>query len=93
MELTLRWVFKHNMRKISRTGWFALQNVNNKVTATTQTMPTNQTSVIQSTKTFKHSKSGSGNGNVNINQTQQQNNTAIPAVIKPQGGDRPDIKK
>ncbi|XP_039147391.1 ran-binding proteins 9/10 homolog isoform X3 [Drosophila simulans] len=69
-----------------------IENVNNKVTATTQTMPTNQTSVIQSTKTFKHSKSGNGNGNVNINQTQQQNNTAIPAVIKPQGGDRPDIK-
>ncbi|KAH8367114.1 hypothetical protein KR084_001022, partial [Drosophila pseudotakahashii] len=70
-----------------------IENVNNKVTATTQTMPTNQTSVIQSTKAFKHSKSGNGNGNVNINQTQQQqNNTAIPAVIKPQGGDKPDIK-
>jgi len=56
-------------------------------------MPTNQTSVIQSTKAFKHSKSGNGNGNVNLNQTQQQqNNTAIPAVIKPQGGE-PDIKK
>ncbi|XP_017006066.2 ran-binding proteins 9/10 homolog isoform X2 [Drosophila takahashii] len=70
-----------------------IENVNNKVTATTQTMPTNQTSVIQSTKAFKHSKSGNGNGNVNINQTQQQqNNTAIPAVIKPQGGDKPDMK-
>ncbi|XP_016929635.3 ran-binding proteins 9/10 homolog isoform X1 [Drosophila suzukii] len=70
-----------------------IENVNNKVTATTQTMPTNQTSVIQSTKAFKHSKSGNGNGNVNLNQTQQQqNNTAIPAVIKPQGGDKPDIK-
>ncbi|XP_017077787.1 ran-binding proteins 9/10 homolog isoform X2 [Drosophila eugracilis] len=71
-----------------------IENVNNKVTATTQTMPTNQTSVIQSTKAFKHSKSGNGNGNVNINQTQQQqNNTAIPAVIKPQGGgDKPEIK-
>ncbi|XP_052842539.1 ran-binding proteins 9/10 homolog isoform X2 [Drosophila gunungcola] len=74
-----------------------IENVNNKVTATTQTMPTNQTSVIQSTKAFKHSKSGNGNGNgngnVNINQTQQQQNTtAIPAVIKPQGTDKPDIK-
>ncbi|XP_017133140.1 ran-binding proteins 9/10 homolog isoform X2 [Drosophila elegans] len=74
-----------------------IENVNNKVTATTQTMPTNQTSVIQSTKAFKHSKSGNGNGNgngnVNINQTQQQpNSTAIPAVIKPQGTDKPDIK-
>ncbi|XP_017053970.1 ran-binding proteins 9/10 homolog isoform X2 [Drosophila ficusphila] len=71
-----------------------IENVNNKVTATTQTMPTNQTSVIQSTKAFKHSKSGNGNGNVNINQTQQQqqNNTATPAVIKPQGGDKPEIK-
>uniref|UniRef100_A0A6P4FAH3 Ran-binding proteins 9/10 homolog isoform X1 n=1 Tax=Drosophila rhopaloa TaxID=1041015 RepID=A0A6P4FAH3_DRORH len=70
-----------------------IENVNNKVTATTQTMPTNQTSVIQSTKAFKHSKSGNGNGNANINQTQQQQNTtAIPAVIKPQGGDKPEIK-
>lgn len=74
------------------------QNANSKVTATTQTMPTNQTSVIQSTKAFKHSKSGNGNGNgnlANINQSSQQqpNNTATPAVIKPQVGDKPDTKK
>ncbi|XP_070134422.1 ran-binding proteins 9/10 homolog [Drosophila bipectinata] len=66
-----------------------IEQANNKVTATTQTMPTNQTSVIQSTKAFKHSK---GNGNANSNQPQQQNNTATPAVIKPQGGDKPDLK-
>ncbi|XP_070140520.1 ran-binding proteins 9/10 homolog isoform X1 [Drosophila kikkawai] len=70
-----------------------VENANNKVTATTQTMPTNQTSVIQSTKAFKHSKSGNGNGNGNINQSsQQQPNTATPAVIKPQVGDKPDTK-
>ncbi|KAH8292947.1 hypothetical protein KR018_001507, partial [Drosophila ironensis] len=72
-----------------------IEQANNKVTATTQTMPTNQTSVIQSTKAFKHSK-GSGNGNANSNssnnQPQPQNNTAIPAVIKPQGGEKPDLK-
>ncbi|KAH8254725.1 hypothetical protein KR032_012001, partial [Drosophila birchii] len=73
---------------------FSRQNANNKVTATTQTMPTNQTSVIQSTKAFKHSKSGNGNGNGNVNQSSQQqsNNTATPAVIKPQVGDKPDTK-
>ncbi|KAH8374121.1 hypothetical protein KR200_007833, partial [Drosophila serrata] len=71
-----------------------VENANNKVTATTQTMPTNQTSVIQSTKAFKHSKSGNGNGNGNINQSSQQqpNNTATPAVIKPQVGDKADTK-
>ncbi|KAH8401086.1 hypothetical protein KR009_003007, partial [Drosophila setifemur] len=81
-----------------------IEQANNKVTATTQTMPTNQTSVIQSTKAFKHTKgggNGTGNGNananVNISQPQQQpqqpqNNTANSAVIKPQGGDKPDLK-
>ncbi|XP_023170528.2 ran-binding proteins 9/10 homolog isoform X2 [Drosophila hydei] len=79
-----------------------IEHANNKVTATTQTMPTNQTSVIQSTKTFKHSKtggniSGSGGGsgggsagtNTNTN-NQPQNNTANSAVIKP--GDKSDPK-
>ncbi|KAH8266259.1 hypothetical protein KR038_002927, partial [Drosophila bunnanda] len=69
-----------------------VENANNKVTATTQTMPTNQTSVIQSTKAFKHSKSGNGNGNINQSSQQQPNNTATPAVIKPQVGDKPDTK-
>lgn len=71
-----------------------LQHANNKVTATTQTMPTNQTSVIQSTKAFKHSKSGGsgtgtgiGTGSTN---NQPQNNTANSAVIKP--GDKTDPK-
>ncbi|XP_060651484.1 ran-binding proteins 9/10 homolog [Drosophila nasuta] len=71
-----------------------IEHANNKVTATTQTMPTNQTSVIQSTKTFKHSKSGSGNNTTSASNTntnnQPQNNTANSAVIKP--GDKPDPK-
>ncbi|XP_033247197.1 ran-binding proteins 9/10 homolog isoform X2 [Drosophila miranda] len=67
---------------------------NNKVTATTQTMPTNQTSVIQSTKAFKHSKGGSSHSHSNSqsNQPTQQNNTAIPAVIKLEGGEKQDLK-
>ncbi|XP_030564803.1 ran-binding proteins 9/10 homolog isoform X1 [Drosophila novamexicana] len=71
-----------------------IEHANNKVTATTQTMPTNQTSVIQSTKAFKHSKSGGsgtgtgiGTGSTN---NQPQNNTANSAVIKP--GDKTDPK-
>ncbi|KAL7736239.1 hypothetical protein ACLKA6_002917 [Drosophila palustris] len=44
-----------------------IEHANNKVTATTQTMPTNQTSVIQSTKAFKHSKSGNGSGSSTTN--------------------------
>ncbi|XP_017865139.1 PREDICTED: ran-binding proteins 9/10 homolog [Drosophila arizonae] len=76
-----------------------IEHANNKVTATTQTMPTNQTSVIQSTKAFKHSKTGgnisgsaSGNGSAstNTNTNQPQNNTANSAVIKP--GDKTDPK-
>ncbi|XP_030375735.1 ran-binding proteins 9/10 homolog isoform X2 [Scaptodrosophila lebanonensis] len=54
-----------------------VEHSNNKVTVTTQTMPTNQTSVIQSTKAFKHSKSN--------NTSQPQNNTAQLAVIKNSG--------
>ncbi|XP_023033742.1 ran-binding proteins 9/10 homolog isoform X2 [Drosophila willistoni] len=70
-----------------------LENASNKVTATTQTMPTNQTSVIQSTKTFKHSGSnkGGGGGAAAAGQGQSQNNTANPAVIK-QSGDKQDLK-
>lgn len=49
-------------------------------------MPTNQTSVIQSTKAFKHSKSGSGSapgtGTGSTSTNQPQNNTANSAVIK-----------
>ncbi|XP_017146372.2 ran-binding proteins 9/10 homolog isoform X2 [Drosophila miranda] len=69
---------------------------NNKVTATTQTMPTNQTSVIQSTKAFKHSKVGNSSShshsNSQSNQPTQQNNTAIPAVIKLEGGEKQELK-
>ncbi|BFG04061.1 ran-binding proteins 9/10 homolog [Drosophila madeirensis] len=82
-----------------------IEQGNNKVTATTQTMPTNQTSVIQSTKAFKHSKGGNSSNNSNnsnnsshshsqsqSNQPQQQNNTAIPAVIKLESGEKQDLK-
>ncbi|KAH8384175.1 hypothetical protein KR200_007153 [Drosophila serrata] len=82
--------------------WFALKcrqfiemiNGADVENANNNNMPTNQTSVIQSTKAFKHSKSGNGNGNGNINQSSQQqpNNTATPAVIKPQVGDKADTK-
>ncbi|KAH8394752.1 hypothetical protein KR222_004059, partial [Zaprionus bogoriensis] len=79
-----------------------IEHANNKVTATTQTMPTNQTSVIQSTKAFKHSKSGSGSGSSSApgsgtgtgtgstSNNQPQNNTANSAVIKP--GDKTESK-
>ncbi|XP_022232193.2 ran-binding proteins 9/10 homolog isoform X2 [Drosophila obscura] len=71
-----------------------IEQGNNKVTATTQTMPTNQTSVIQSTKAFKHSKGGNSNNSSHSqsNQTTQQNNTAIPAVIKLESVDKQDLK-
>ncbi|XP_032591350.1 ran-binding proteins 9/10 homolog isoform X2 [Drosophila grimshawi] len=63
-----------------------VEHANNKVTATTQTMPTNQTSVIQSTKAFKHSKGGGSSCTTN----QPQIHTANSAVIKP--GDKTDPK-
>ncbi|ALC40604.1 RanBPM [Drosophila busckii] len=67
-----------------------IEHANNKVTATTQTVPTNQTSVIQSTKAFKHGKGGSGSGSNSNNQP--ANNTANSAVIKTGTGDKSDGK-